>query len=735
MPEYIGPGESEVMAAPMPAFLGATGPDLLGISGGSQVPVAVFLRTSTRDLQDPTLSLPRQLQNCRNVLPAGFVIVAFFYDIESSRTDLDLRGFGNAHEAFDIPIPRDGGLADLLAEARHPNRRFEAVVVEEIERAARWTRQSTQLEHELEQVGIPLFAADEGPISLSEKRATQVLVRRVKQGVAEWFLRHTLEQSWEGYEQHAKQGWNIGKSCHGYLNEKVPHPVAAKREEGRTKSRLVVDPERAPAVVRIFQWRYDERIAYKVIADRLNTDLDRYPPPVPNGVGRARGCWTTSSVREILINPKYTGHMVWNRRSTKKGGKLIPPEKWVWSPEPTHEALVSREMWEAVQQRRTARQGSRMGGKNSHPDTIRTYVLRSHVHHAQCHRRMSGKTRGNYGYYSCQPKLDRVAKPESYADHPRAVYVRADSLLDCVESFFNDHVLGRDRAVLLRHQLRGQQTGDHHDTQARIAAIEKTLNDIARRQDNLLEDRESRSATTGDEMADAWAERLRRRFAELEQERRTKTGQLEKLREQAARQQPDDPDLIEQLPLLALKLTTAPDALQRDLYAAFGIKITYDHNTKHAIIAVTLTTDTVNAAAQAATALAAPPEPAAEPPPTTGRNNVQYKTVDTATSVAHVFGALGRIRTCDTRFRRAVLYPLSYEGWSRWTFGSLPGEGWGRGIVGGGGWGQRGGRSVPGSMCMDRRAVRMWWRPSRAVRRARWAWVGVRARSSWAAAA
>ena len=28
-------------------------------------------------------------------------------------------------------------------------------------------------------------------------------------------------------------------------------------------------------------------------------------------------------------------------------------------------------------------------------------------------------------------------------------------------------------------------------------------------------------------------------------------------------------------------------------------------------------------------------------------------------------GAPGRIRTCDTRFRRAVLYPLSYEGWWR----------------------------------------------------------------------
>jgi hypothetical protein len=74
---------------------------LAGLSGGgvADVPVAVFLRTSTRDLQDPTLSLPRQLDNCRKVLPAGFTIVAFFYDVESSRKDLDQRGRGNAHEA------------------------------------------------------------------------------------------------------------------------------------------------------------------------------------------------------------------------------------------------------------------------------------------------------------------------------------------------------------------------------------------------------------------------------------------------------------------------------------------------------------------------------------------------------------------------------------------------------------------------------------------------------------
>ncbi len=657
----------------LPVFAGPDSPDLLGMGGSSPVPVAVFLRTSTRDLQDPTLSLPRQLDNCRKVLPNGFVIVAFFYDVESSRKDLEMRGLGSAHEAFDIPIPRDGGLADLMAEARHPNRRFEAVVVEEIERAARWTHQSTQLEHELEKVGVPLFAADEGPISLSEKRATQILVRRMKQGVAEWFLRHTLEQSWEGFREHTFQGWNIGKACHGYLNEKVPHPVAAKREEGRTKSRLLVDPERAPAVVRIFQLRHDENLAYQVIAERLNADPDRYPPPRPNSGKRARGRWSGSSVREILINPKYTGHMVWNRRASKKGGALVPPEKWVWSPQPTHEPLVTRAVWEAVQKNRTTRQGSRMGVKNSHPDTHRTYVLRSFVHHQQCNKRMFGKTRKGYGYYTCQPKLDLVGKPEEYADHPRAVYVREDKLLDCVETFFNERVFGPDRATLLRHQLRGQSTSKGHDLEQRAAAIEKTLSDITRRQDNLLAELESRPITGDDELSQAWAERLRRRYTELEKERRSKNGELDTLREQAARQRPDEPALLEHLPRLTLHLTRAPDVLQRDLYEAFGIKIVYDHTGKHVTIYATLTEETLPDAAIAAAPLtpATTPETGPVPPPAhrgggTGQPGTPW---ETATTVAHVLRAPGRIRTCDTRFRRAVLYPLSYEGQSgggRW---------------------------------------------------------------------
>src|SRR4051812_4907137 len=65
------------------------------------VPVAWLGRTSTDDAQDPTLSLPRQLDNSRKALPAGFVITAHFYDIESGRNLVENRGTGTAHEQLD----------------------------------------------------------------------------------------------------------------------------------------------------------------------------------------------------------------------------------------------------------------------------------------------------------------------------------------------------------------------------------------------------------------------------------------------------------------------------------------------------------------------------------------------------------------------------------------------------------------------------------------------------------
>jgi site-specific DNA recombinase len=426
---------------------------------------------------------------------------------------------------------------------------------------------------------------------------------------------------------------DIGKALYRYLAERVPHPVAAKREEGKAKSRLLVDPERGPTVTQIYLWRHDEQLAYKVIAERLNLDLDRYPPPQPNRRDRARHCWTVSAVREILCNPKYTGYMVWNRRASKKGGKINSPDKWIWSPAPTHQPLVTLELWKAVQKIAKTRQGSRMAGSNSHPATRRTYVLRHYTHCTLCNKRMFGKTRRHNAYYTCQPQLDRVGNPQDYTDHPRTIYVREGRLLDCVQTFFAQRVLGIDRAVLLQRQMAKQGTHEHHDHQRRIAATEKTITDLARRQDNLMDERETKTINDGDEIGRAWAERLRARFGDLENQRRAKQAELDALRIIAEREQPQQPELLDLLPQLTIVLPDAPDPLQRDLYQACGLKIYYDHNTRHVTIHATINADILRTIKQATVAIAPPStntEPRQDAPPTPTKQN----------DVAHVLRVL-----------------------------------------------------------------------------------------------
>ncbi|MEV1078741.1 recombinase family protein [Streptomyces sp. NPDC050211] len=274
---------------------------------------------------------------------------------------------------MEIPVPRDGGIGALLREASRPERRFDAVICESIDRIARHTDLATEVEYRLEQAGVVLWAADE-PIratgwSRRGRSATEVLIRRVKQGVAEWYVTELLEKSWAGFEIHAEQGFNVGKPCYGYRARKVSHPVPARRAKSAWKTLLEVHPVEGPVVSRCFVWRVAEELGYRQIADLLNADLLAYPPPVPVDVGRAAGRWTRSSVREVLTNPKYTGHMVWNRRARKGNGRnrLNPVEEWVWSTTPAHAALVDLETFVRAQEVAERRQRSRGApGANRH---------------------------------------------------------------------------------------------------------------------------------------------------------------------------------------------------------------------------------------------------------------------------------------------------------------------------------------------------------------------------------
>lgn len=565
-----------------------------------EIPVAALLRTSTDDQQDPTLSLPRQLNNCQRALLPGMRIVAVFYDVESSRKELSQRGSSLAWQQFTIPgLVRDGGLADLLAEAATPQRRFAAVICESIDRIARFTHQGTKIEHDLELAGVPLLASDE-PIILDgldgrpgrrRKRASQVLLRRTKQGVAEWYIIEMLEKSWDGFEVHTTQGWNVGKPPYGYLAEKHKHPVPAKRAEGKHKSKLVIDPVRGQVVVQIYAWRVDERLSYRAIAARLNTDLDRYPPPQPVDPVRAIGRWSGSAVREILFNPKYTGHMCWNRRASKDKlhpGKNKPVEEWVVSAQPTHSALVSIDTFVAAQNvaasRRRSRADATAGALNPHRQTRRVYALRSYIWCAACTRRMFGRyVRGGYTYYTCQPR-ERVA-PEG---HPRNLSLPESDILAVINQFFNSHVFGTDRLHLATTSagISAQQAADEH--REKIAATQRALANIEttrRRVFRVLERSDDPDGTLYQQAVE--------RNRELDNEYAAKAAELAQL-EQAA---PPDPaghvDLLSELPQMEINLADLPVDRLRQFLDAFAIQIQYDFRRHRATLQATISATAV----------------------------------------------------------------------------------------------------------------------------------------------
>jgi DNA invertase Pin-like site-specific DNA recombinase len=454
---------------------------------------------------------------------------------------MELRGHGDRHKKFDIPIPRDGGIADLLAEAKRPDRRFVAVVCESVERIARTTYVGTKIEYELEQAGVVLLAADEGidrdaipalaagaqPI----KRATPTLTRRVKQAVAEWYVLNMLELSWGGFKTHTEQGFNIGKPPYGYLAARMRHPVKSKAEEGKMKHRLAPDPVKGPVVTKIFQLRALERLSYRAIAERLNLDPDRYPPPDPiaRGTHRRLGAWTENNVREVLDNPKHTGHMVWNRRKNPRpdrgvAGRVNPPSQWVWSSRPTHEPLVTRALFEAATTIGRFRKGSRPeAGPNSHSQTNRTYVMRSYLVCDLCGRRTFGSERKQYTYYRCTPNRRYHEKQPWFATHPRNVLVREDILLDPLATFFRTRVFGEHRKALLADNTAAPARDAKLDAERQSLLAQ--IAELKRRRENLLRELQTCQPIGDPDIDDVWRSGLRDQFAaNVTEERLRPTG-------------------------------------------------------------------------------------------------------------------------------------------------------------------------------------------------------------------
>jgi len=109
-----------------------------------------------------------------------------------------------------------------------------------------------------------------------------------------------------------------GRPPYGYvLVDRGPHPNPSKAADGKRLHHLDLDPVTAPVVERIFdeyiQGRRIHAIATRLTADGIPSPSAYDPGRNPHRQG-TNGGWGKSAVRAILLNPTYTGRVVWNKQ-------------------------------------------------------------------------------------------------------------------------------------------------------------------------------------------------------------------------------------------------------------------------------------------------------------------------------------------------------------------------------------------------------------------------------------
>lgn len=315
-------------------------------------------RVSTKDNQNPSSSIPRQVTLASERLEPGEEFIAYFWDVESGMLPPELRGLGPQamYDALNVPVPRDGGLQDLIDRAELME--VTHVLAERSDRVARAMLTSLTVEHGLEQMGVEVVYANE-PVGGTE--SGRLRTRRYGQVEAEIYRTTMLEMSMGGQVQHAVQGWNHGYPPYPYkavIDENAPNLGRGRFGMHRPKKKLVAhdDERRFAAAKELCRLRREEHLKAPDIVAILSADPEKYPIETR---------WTYNRVEGLIANPKLAGYQVFNRRATRTGPKGIsnwnPISEWAWSPRPVHPAVVSLEEWKLAQEVTAALRGSDHG--------------------------------------------------------------------------------------------------------------------------------------------------------------------------------------------------------------------------------------------------------------------------------------------------------------------------------------------------------------------------------------
>ena len=230
--------------------------------------------------------------------------------------------------------------------------RVQCIVVKDLSRFGRdYLDAGTYIENIFPRLGVRLISINDGFDSARPGDALS-LELPVRDLVNTLYARDISKKIRFHFAQKDRRGEWLGSAApYGYLLE--------VRGDKRT---LIPDPSTAPFVRKVFQW-YLEGSTMAEIARRLDAAGAPTPSQRKAQLGRETGRiiphWGRKAIQHILGNLMYTGDTV-NRKTFTLAGKSAEQGRDSWHIIPnTHEALISKEIFERAAELRRERTEAR----------------------------------------------------------------------------------------------------------------------------------------------------------------------------------------------------------------------------------------------------------------------------------------------------------------------------------------------------------------------------------------
>lgn len=300
----------------------------------------IYARYSS-DMQDTSDSIEVQVSECQKYAVANSIAIVREPFVDKAET-------GTATE-------NRKSYQRLLSLAQGRDRNFDVILTFH---TSRWGRgiESEIDEYLLEKNGVKIIAVSQ-PFT-ADDAIESVFMKGILRKIDAYYSMQASKYTHAYQTSNAQNGFkNGGMAPDGYAMEPVPTGKKDKHGKEKMKSRLALDKK--PGKYDLSDQSRQKMIEFAFVNALKGKGIRWLSHEIYHLGWRARNSnerISAGTIRMWLINPTYTGFMVWNRtKFFRKNGKRVyrhnPISKWVFSSEPAHPPIISKETFEVVAQK------------------------------------------------------------------------------------------------------------------------------------------------------------------------------------------------------------------------------------------------------------------------------------------------------------------------------------------------------------------------------------------------